>query len=52
MAYKYENHGKIFKEEKDSADQYEKLYKELKEAYRLKYIPIIWTKGMIHAKIM
>ena len=30
MAYKYENHGKIFKEEKERADQYEKLYKELK----------------------
>ena len=44
MAYKYENHGKIFKEEKDRADQYEKLYTELKqpfddikkEAHRLK----------------
>ena len=33
MAYKYENHGKIFKEEKDRADQYEKLYTELKQPY-------------------
>ena len=33
MAYKYENHGKIFKEEKDRADQYEKLYSELKQPY-------------------
>ena len=33
MAYKYENHGKIFKEEKDRADQYEKLYTALKQPY-------------------
>ena len=33
MAYKYENHGKIFKEEKERADQYEKLYSELKQPY-------------------
>ena len=30
MAYKYENHGKIFKEEKERADTYERLYNELK----------------------
>ena len=33
MAYKYENHGKIFKEEKERADSYEKLYNELKQPY-------------------
>ena len=33
MAYKYENHGKIFKEEKERADQYERLYTELKQPY-------------------
>ena len=33
MAYKYENHGKIFKEEKERADQYERLYNELKQPY-------------------
>ena len=33
MAYKYENHGKIYKEEKERADNYEKLYTELKEPY-------------------
>lgn len=33
MAYKYENHGKIFKEEKDRADKFEKLFSELKQPY-------------------
>jgi len=35
MAYKYENHGKIFKEEKERADKYEKNFKELREPYDL-----------------
>ena len=66
MAYKYENHGKIFKEEKDRADQYEKLYNELKapfdeykkEAHRLKLVLVRYEQkygfidiGKLHEQV-
>ena len=44
MSYKYQNHGEIYKQEKTRADNFEKLYNDLKapfdelkkEAHRLK----------------
>ena len=66
MAYKYENHGKIYKEEKDRADEFEKLYTEMKdpydslkrEAHRLKLVLVKYEQkygfidiGKLHAKV-
>ena len=33
MAYRYKNHGEIFKQEKERADNAEKLYNDLKKPF-------------------
>ena len=33
MAYKYKNHGEIYTQEKQRADQFETLYNDLKKPY-------------------